>query len=421
MPGSILVIGAAHIDVHTYYRHKVGRQKDKPGIVKFSIGGTAYNIAANLAWHNKKVSLLTTVNKDTIIGACTEAQIKEQNIIGMFLPSPHRSADAAYVAHYEEQELASAVTYEPIEKADVISYSKLDDEIKEAAVTVVDCNIGADQLTSIVKRCNLLKRPIMIAGVSESKARKVLRIDPTCEMDVFVINQVEALNTFRGIDSLRSILEFLKGVNGAESRQLQIYPGNGSIKECCSLCKARFVIITLGSRGYVVLSNSGDLREMEPIKLDDIPSIYTNGAGDALVAAVAEYFSEPNTRCASPDWGACHERFVTPYVDKVLNIPESAPSRSRPNDLLLSLGYLLDERRKRKSTKGYKLFALLFIIAFALIFIWDYVHSPDKKLDFVHLSFIGLLLLAVLLVTGHISEETYQRLMPSWKPSGKPD
>ena len=50
----ILVIGAAHIDVFANYERELSSKIDKPGKIDFSLGGTAFNIAANLAFGQEK-------------------------------------------------------------------------------------------------------------------------------------------------------------------------------------------------------------------------------------------------------------------------------------------------------------------------------------------------------------------------------
>ena len=48
MTAPILICGAAHLDIVGEYSRSAASVTDKPGEIIYSVGGTAYNVAANV-------------------------------------------------------------------------------------------------------------------------------------------------------------------------------------------------------------------------------------------------------------------------------------------------------------------------------------------------------------------------------------
>ena len=76
----ILVIGANHWDIFANYHPDQKDYLDKEGRVSFSLGGTALNIAYNLASDQKPTYLLTAINPNTLGGQYLQKYLKEFKI-----------------------------------------------------------------------------------------------------------------------------------------------------------------------------------------------------------------------------------------------------------------------------------------------------------------------------------------------------
>ena len=62
----VLVIGPLHIDAIGDFEPDVLDLLDKPGVVRLCLGGSGFNVAANLAWHGHDLSFLTAIARGSV-------------------------------------------------------------------------------------------------------------------------------------------------------------------------------------------------------------------------------------------------------------------------------------------------------------------------------------------------------------------
>ena len=85
MKQKILIIGSVHLDIVASYEKSNESNADKEGDLKFSVGGAAYNIAANLAYKDHRVSLFTFVKDNSVSGDVIKSAISAANIETQFV------------------------------------------------------------------------------------------------------------------------------------------------------------------------------------------------------------------------------------------------------------------------------------------------------------------------------------------------
>jgi sugar/nucleoside kinase (ribokinase family) len=130
----------------------------------------------------------------------------------------------------------------------------------------------------------------LVAGVSDSKAIRVVELPERLVIDAFSLNE----------GKLASIEPTV--VNQLTKQQ---------IADVCARTRAKFVMVTRGSSGYVVLSRDGVIHRFNALTTDRF--ISSTGAGDALLAGLAVYCFQERTF----DWQRSYA-IVARYVRRVL-------------------------------------------------------------------------------------------------------
>lgn len=273
----ILVIGAAHIDVFANYEGEISSKIDKPGKIEFSLGGTAFNVAANLAFDQEKACLITAVNPHKISGLCVEASLKARKISNHFLVKNTNLSEGAYVAFIQDGDLVSAVTQTPIEELS-LDEENLVGAINNASIVVADCNLSDSQLARVVSHCSKYQKPILIAGVSENKAERIKFVPKHLEIDVFSLNYKEAIHLFNGHQYIYDYLIF----NNEDTKRIESW-SSSTIQEVCSKLCTKYLIVTKGKDGHLVLSKTGNRCSFSTDRVNG-KFVSSSGAGDALLA-----------------------------------------------------------------------------------------------------------------------------------------
>lgn len=250
----ILVIGSAHLDAIGSYTAEEYGKIDKPGNICFSIGGTAYNIAVNLANTGKiQASLYTHLKPNSPITQIILSKLHEEGVgLNYVRQDPLITEDSGFIAHLTNGELESAISSSQIVKAK-FDVELLNKGIKAATVVVAECNLSLEQLNYIAKACQELKKPLIIAGVSETKCIKAAKLET--QFEYLVVNKVEAA----------ALAEYT-----SENIQTPTI--------------AKTVIITQGAEGWTTYTN--DKTDHFPAPTFDSVN-NTTGAGDAFTAALA--------------------------------------------------------------------------------------------------------------------------------------
>ena len=267
----VLVIGSAHIDVFGDFPSSLRTQIDREGEVFCSIGGSGFNIAVDLANERMvSVALFTHIRGRSPVSDVILARLLEEKVSTQYVVQDKQiQRDSGFVAHRADGELVSAVSSMPVEDAD-FNTMRLESAICKASVVVADCNLSASQLTLIAGLCAEHQRRFIVSGVSESKCKRVQLLSS-------------------GSNSRTPIACFC--INRKESRALMDKNSNPEdpefAKTICQVARAEHVVVTGGKDGWVVYSSDGTSQKFEAPRARAVVS--SSGAGDAVVAAIANY------------------------------------------------------------------------------------------------------------------------------------
>lgn len=169
----ILVAGSVHMDILS----KIESNEDvldSPGSVSISIGGSAGNIAMNLAVAGEPVRLLSAMNNSAysriIQSHLTIIGIDQHIIVDPALPL------SAFVAHINKNgEIRSAVSSMPVEKT-VFDDQIIDDALNGVDAVVMECNLSSENLFMLAMAAHNRKIPVYVGAVSEAKAIRALSL-----------------------------------------------------------------------------------------------------------------------------------------------------------------------------------------------------------------------------------------------------
>ncbi len=257
----VLVIGAAGIDSKGRAGVPLTLGSSTPGSVRVSVGGTARNVADNLARLGIDTILISAIgagsNGRRILTNAQEVGINTDHVI--VSAKHHTSAYLAVmndtgnlVVSIDDMEVLSCLTPQ------IINYRR--GLIKEAEMVVIDSNLPERTIHSIFKMAKQYQTPVCADPASTTVAT---RLKPYLR-DVYMITpNIPEAEVLAG----RSIKDEQEAIDAARALV------NAGVK---------IVIITLAEAGVVYASTSDSGR---------IPAVTTDivdftGASDALTAAV---------------------------------------------------------------------------------------------------------------------------------------
>lgn len=259
----VLVAGAAHIDVLADYALADEPKMDKVGSVRYSTGGTAYNIAINLAQNGIPVSLLTVLKRNSFSSTWIQERLAGAGVRSEFVQLSDHLPESGFVGLRADGILKSAVTSTAVGEY-TFQTEILERAIERSRLVAVDCNLAVDQISLIVDCARRRNRPVVIAAVSDSKVGRILQLEDVSPVDIVVLNDNEA----RAIIGPQAV---------------------GAPQDLCARLHAKCVILTQGHLGYEVLFASG-----APPKKYAAPQIERivsrSGAGDALISGVLAHW-----------------------------------------------------------------------------------------------------------------------------------
>lgn len=307
----LLVIGGVHIDILADYSVKDKHKSDKVGNISFSIGGTAFNLIANLVHRNIKISLCTVLNEDSQFTPHIFYKMREMKVSPDYIQTIKSDDLSAFVALREEGELVSAVTSNLIEKSH-LEYAVLEKAISEHELVVADCNLSAFQLSDILKICNYRRKPVIIAVVSDSKVERICNLDARFTVDLVAMNIFEAMVFFGAKDQAE-----------VEERLMDKRYSN-----------FQTMVVTLGKEGFMVKTAEGNLRKFPAHEIGNVRS--STGAGDALLACIIYSKFEDK----QIDWDKC-------YTKIGFFLKETLSNSTASYNSLIFLNRIIKRRRKK--------------------------------------------------------------------------
>jgi len=261
--GHILVIGAASLDMKGKPSHTPEPGTSTPGVLRSSMGGTARNVAENLARLEVDTVLLTAVGDDAvgdqILGQTAASGV---NVNEAIIVAGGRSG--AYMALLEDD---GSLKYalDDMEIMAALTPDYFDAQYKlfsDARMVVIDANLTIASINHIVSICGQLAVPICADPTSTSLAPR--------------------LRPF--------ISEFyLISPNVAETRALVDYEFDPSDRDGAERA-ARYLVSEGVGRAIVTLSEFGVVYATSETS-GHVPAIQTHivdqtGAGDAQTAGV---------------------------------------------------------------------------------------------------------------------------------------
>lgn len=300
METNLLVIGAAHLDIIAEH-NDTNSLLDKRGKLNISLGGSAYNIVANLCLNHYRISFLTALNSASISGEIIYNTLTKLNINTDYIintPIPCESGFVAFTQNYVNQSTVSSTL---IEKVDI--GHKLSEAIPQSDVIVIDCNLSKSQIEQVVKISSKNQLPIFVCAVSVMKMREATEISNNTPYPyyLFSMNNLEATEFLK----FKRIRKNWEEINSEKE-----------VADLCYLLKSKNVVITNGNKGYKVFSHNGKTRDFRVQPLD---TKFSLGAGDALLSAIVDHYI---TNKRSINWDNC-QATINYYTNIVLHIPEA--------------------------------------------------------------------------------------------------
>mgnify|MGYP003700541625 CR=1 FL=1 len=275
---TVLVVGSAHLDIcirpHTEPDFsELGA--DIPSIAQFAVGGTAFNIAKNLALLGRDAALYTHLRAGSptstlILDACCDA-----NIDTKYIQHDETLQESCFVAILKKENVRTAFTSTSIETA-TLHTTLLEKAISSACVVVIDCNLINAQIHQIFAICRKYKRPIVISGTSSAKSRRYLSDDivsTSSRCSLVSMNMDEAWTITPHISTLLS--------KNDHNTILELFHSEN-------------LIVSWDVSGYFIVNCSG-VFFVEPFGLSPEGCNSTLGAGDALLSAYCANIKDHRT------------------------------------------------------------------------------------------------------------------------------
>jgi sugar/nucleoside kinase (ribokinase family) len=277
----ILVIGAALVDVVGHYHPEQERLENKVGGVSISVGGAAFNIAANLVGHGYKCRLVTLCKSNSPITTLIRRACKSIGLEDKWIIEDGSIVDPLYVAIMKGEEFESGVTSSPIDRY-IFDREKLKLAIQTADLIIVETNINAGELRFIVSLCTELGKRVCAMAVSDARVGGLLGKDFARRFELVSMNAIEA-----------------QRANIAISTDLKI--SSASAKSACDQLSTKSLIITGDKAGFIIITSDGRSNNFKAML--DIDIVNELGAGDALFAAacVSVLKNQPWSSKASTD------------------------------------------------------------------------------------------------------------------------
>lgn len=419
---NILVVGAAHLDVIAKYTgdSRYAETIDKPGEIVLSLGGTAFNIATNTANSKSNTYLITAISNNTFIGKYLRTVCQQtENLNDKFCFSYDGSKEqGGFVGIFRDwQDLDTAISQTLIESEEIGNdINKCIDramKYQKKWIVVADCNLSDSNLNYLLKVCHEYEQPILVAGVSESKSIRILdaftkhsnRIDK-CKVEVFSANVKEVGKLLEENDE-RRVNEKRFESSCHCYKPADWYEDEERVEKICSDLHVKYLIVTDGPKGYYILTENGQGKHIQATEYQEV--INSAGAGDALLAGIATYFSMNWKPDWTPQWDDCN-RYVQPGIERILKQREASILDYR----IPSITKIFANMNPINKRVSLTILVALIIVVFICIIV--FISSP---IVYFLLILLVILILSVLYKLDVIDQSTFENLTENVIRSGK--
>ena len=274
--GHVLIVGAAHIDVIADYAAAAAGRLDKAGDVRYSIGGTGYNLAVNLGQDGVAVAIVCVLKHNSFSAVWTRERLEAANVDCRWVETSAAVPESGFVGIRRDGQLEGAVTASAIAHH-TFNAARLRQAVGGARVVVVDCNLDAVQLSAVIALAQELARPVVVACVSDTKVRRLLQQAPAKPLDLVALNEGELHAAGLALDDA---------------------PRAEQASAACAALHTQTLLVTRGERGHVVLGRDGAVQVFPAPTNVAVQS--TSGAGDALLAGiVGDWWRHNRLDCAA--------------------------------------------------------------------------------------------------------------------------
>lgn len=286
----ILVVGSAHLDI-------LGRTTgddstiDKIGQVSIEIGGTACNIATDLAKMGMRPRLLTALNTSPF--ARIIAQHLRNNGVELRVHTAPALLDGAFCAHIDSAgEMTSAISSITVEQVTFTDH-EIQSALQGMQACVVESNLSADTLQQVAHLCESGGVPLYAAAVSEEKSLRLMAVAHCGALCGVFMNRAEAMYLSRYLAAHERIQPQATFGNHAPSRtELALLAAAFDLAENdddksrhCEIAEVLGapIFLTLGKDGAMLVTPSGS-EHVQGRRVAVEGDANTLGAGDMLLA-----------------------------------------------------------------------------------------------------------------------------------------
>lgn len=163
----ILVVGSAHLDLLARAKDR-DDVVDREGTLKIGVGGTACNVAVNIANVGTPVRFLTALN-DEEISKVIEHYLSKHGVEN-FIHRDNQLPSSGFSAHIDTSgEITSAISSMAVEDCKFPD-SIIESALEGAKAVMVDCNLSVDTIRTLATKAKERNIPIYVSAVSEPKS-----------------------------------------------------------------------------------------------------------------------------------------------------------------------------------------------------------------------------------------------------------
>lgn len=354
----VLVIGSAHLDVIGEYQDI--RYVDRKGKVTYSIGGTAYNIAVDLAQHRIRCFLFTYLKKNSILSRIIWNKLALRGVKRRYVRSvtticgdaadPLPLAESGFVAHRDSnsKDISAAVTRTGITDVTLSQphgqkdLKRLRRAIRQARCVVADCNLSTALLEKIIEYARQRHKMIVVPVVSDSKASHLISLEKADRLKVdLVTGNVEevliALDEYRTAKEQLAFDQPVRDKRALADQVIRAITRDKVARQLCAAFNTRMVSASWGDEKCLLLTEAGDAREIPGPAVPANEVVTRTGAGDAWTAAWAHTIFDLRDLppLADPPVPRCHDYLriilsqegATPGATLQLDADEQVPRR----------------------------------------------------------------------------------------------